>query len=159
MRSPLRYAVGLALALAVAVALVVGGAAPPASAHAYLSSSTPSDGSSLAQAPRSVELHFTEHVVLESTEVVVTDTAGRRLPATTLTLVGEDEDRESPSTVVAALPPVGIGAYHVTWRTLSADDLHESGGERSGWAPRPPCSCSWRTSCGSAAKPSRARMP
>ncbi|GAB2775208.1 hypothetical protein GCM10027039_40750 [Terrabacter koreensis] len=128
MRPPLRYAVGLALALAAAFALVVGGAAPPASAHAYLSSSTPSDGSSLGQAPRSVELHFTEHVVLESTEVVVTDTQGRRLQATTLTLVGEDEDRESPSTVVAALPPLGIGAYHVTWRTLSADDLHESGG-------------------------------
>lgn len=128
MRSPLRYAVGLALALAVALALVVGGAAPPASAHAYLSSSSPADGASLAQAPRSVELHFTEHVVLESTEVVVTDTQGHRLPATKLTLVGEDEDRESPATVVAALPPLGVGAYHVSWRTLSADDLHESGG-------------------------------
>ena len=128
MRSPLRYAVGLALALACTLALTVGSAAPPASAHAYLSSSTPSDGSSLAQAPRTVELHFTEHVVLESTEVVVTDTQGHRLPATKLTMVGEDDDRESPSTVVAALPPLGVGAYHVAWRTLSADDLHESGG-------------------------------
>ena len=117
-----------ALALVVAaLALVVGGAAP-ASAHAYLASSSPADGTSLQDAPRVVELRFTEHVVLESTEVTITDTAGRRYAPRALTLAETDEDREAPATVVATLPALPVGAYHVAWRTLSSDDLHQSSG-------------------------------
>ncbi|MER7072966.1 copper resistance CopC family protein [Terrabacter sp. NPDC000476] len=116
----------LALVVA-ALALVVGGAAP-ASAHAYLASSSPADGTSLQVAPRVVELRFTEHVVLESTEVTITDTAGRRYAPRALTLAETDEDREAPATIVATLPALPVGAYHVAWRTLSSDDLHQSSG-------------------------------
>ncbi|GAA5035471.1 hypothetical protein GCM10023258_37360 [Terrabacter aeriphilus] len=116
----------LALVVA-ALALVVGGAAP-ASAHAYLASSSPADGTSLQDAPRVVELRFTEHVVLESTEVTITDTAGRRYAPRALALAETDEDREAPATIVATLPALPVGAYHVAWRTLSSDDLHQSSG-------------------------------
>lgn len=116
------------LAVALGTALLVGLGASPASAHAYLASSTPGDGASLSAAPRTVELHFTEHVVLEATEIGVVTADGHRLAATGLRLVESDEDQEAPASVVATLPSLGVGAYHVAWRTLSSDDLHESAG-------------------------------
>ncbi|WP_256793285.1 copper resistance CopC family protein [Terrabacter sp. Ter38] len=118
----------LTLAVALGTALLVGLGAGPASAHAYLASSNPADGATLATAPRTIELRFTEHVVLASTEITVTEPDGHRLAPTAMTLVESDEDQEAPATVVAALPALGVGAYHVSWRTLSSDDLHESAG-------------------------------
>ena len=47
------------LAVALGTALLVGLGASPASAHAYLASSSPGDGVTLAAAPRTVELRFT----------------------------------------------------------------------------------------------------
>ncbi|GAA3720982.1 hypothetical protein GCM10022399_41710 [Terrabacter ginsenosidimutans] len=116
------------LAVALGTALLVGLGASPASAHAYLASSSPGDGVTLAAAPRTVELRFTEHVVLEATEITVVTGDGRRLAPTGLTLAESDEDQEAPATVVATMPALGVGAYHVAWRTLSSDDLHESAG-------------------------------
>lgn len=116
------------LGVALATALLVGPGASPASAHAYLASSSPGDGATLAAGPRTVELHFTEHVVLEATEISVVAGDGRRMSPTGLALAESDEDQEAPATVVATLPALGVGAYHVSWRTLSSDDLHESAG-------------------------------
>ncbi|GAA2495831.1 copper resistance CopC/CopD family protein [Terrabacter carboxydivorans] len=116
------------LAVALGTALLVGLGASPALAHAYLESSSPGDGVTLAAAPRTVELHFTEHVVLEATEITVVAGDGRRLAPTHLTLAEGEEDQEAPATVVATMPSLGVGAYHVSWRTLSSDDLHESSG-------------------------------
>ncbi|WP_020141492.1 copper resistance protein CopC [Terracoccus sp. 273MFTsu3.1] len=118
----------LTLVVALGTALLVGLGAGPASAHAYLASSNPADGASLAAAPRSIELRFTEHVVLASTEITVTEPDGHRVAPTSMTLVESDEDQEAPATVVATIPALGVGAYHVSWRTLSSDDLHESAG-------------------------------
>src|SRR6478609_12069594 len=118
----------LALAVTLGTALLVGLGAGPASAHAYLASSNPADGATLATAPRTIELRFTEHVVLASTEITVTEPDGHRLTPTAMTLVESDEDQEAPATVVATIPALGVGAYHVSWRTLSSDDLHESAG-------------------------------
>jgi methionine-rich copper-binding protein CopC/putative copper export protein len=118
----------LALAVTLGTALLVALGAGPASAHAYLASSNPADGASLAAAPRTIELRFTEHVVLASTEIVVTEPDGHRVAPTAMTLVESDEDQEAPATVVATIPALGVGAYHVSWRTLSSDDLHESAG-------------------------------
>jgi methionine-rich copper-binding protein CopC/putative copper export protein len=118
----------VSLGVAVGTALLVGLGASPASAHAYLASSSPADGASLAAAPRTIELRFTEHVVLEATEVTVTEPNGHQLALSGLSLVESDEDREAPSTVVAPVPTLGVGAYHVSWSTLSSDDLHKSSG-------------------------------
>src|SRR5689334_9266582 len=118
----------VSLGVAIGTALLIGLGASPASAHAYLASSNPADGASLAAAPRTIELHFTEHVVLDATEISVTEPGGRRLALTGLSLVESDEDQEAPSTVVAPVPALGVGAYHLSWRTLSSDDLHSSAG-------------------------------
>src|SRR6478736_6117557 len=118
----------VSLGVAIGTALLVGLGASPASAHAYLASSSPADGASLAAAPRTIELRFTEHVVLEATEITVTEANGHQLTLSGLSLVESDEDREAPSTVVAPVPTLGVGAYHVSWSTLSSDDLHKSTG-------------------------------
>src|SRR6478672_1331203 len=118
----------VSLGVAIGTALLVGLGASPASAHAYLASSSPADGASLAAAPRTIELRFTEHVVLEATEVTVTEPNGHQLALSGLSLVESDEDQEAPSTVVAPVPTLGVGAYHVSWSTLSSDDLHKSSG-------------------------------
>src|SRR6476661_1843185 len=118
----------VSLGVAIGAALAVGLGASPASAHAYLASSSPADGASLAAAPRTIELRFTEHVVLEATEVTVTEPNGHQLALSGLSLVESDEDQEAPSTVVAPVPTLGVGAYHVSWSTLSSDDLHKSSG-------------------------------
>jgi len=118
----------VSLWVAIGTALLVGLGASPASAHAYLASSSPADGASLAAAPRTIELRFTEHVVLEATEITVTEPNGHQLALSGLSLVESDEDQEAPSTVVAPVPTLGVGAYHVSWSTLSSDDLHKSSG-------------------------------
>lgn len=120
---------GLATLAAIATSvLAVGPLAVPAGAHAYLESSTPANGQSLAVPPAGIELHFTEHVVLEATRVEVTGADGRQVAVRDLRLEESDEDREAPSSVVADLPALEHGAYHVAWHTLSSDDLHESSG-------------------------------
>ena len=68
----------VSLGVAIGTALLVGLGASPASAHAYLASSSPADGASLAAAPRTIELRFTEHVVLEATEITVTEPNGHQ---------------------------------------------------------------------------------
>ena len=100
MRRARRMVVALWVMLLSGALLTVGAA--PASAHAYLESSSPTDGASLVAAPTSIELRFSEHVVPESTEVTVEDTHGRRVTPLRLAVVEHDEDRESPVTVVAA---------------------------------------------------------
>ncbi|MBW8732523.1 MAG: copper resistance protein CopC, partial [Terrabacter sp.] len=87
----------LTFAVALGTVLLVGLGAGPASAHAYLASSNPADGATLAAAPRTIELRFTEHVVLASTEITVTEPDGHRLAPTALTLVESDEDQEAPA--------------------------------------------------------------
>ncbi len=56
----------------------------------------PADGASLAAAPRTIELRFTEHVVLEATEITVTEPDGHQVALSGLSLVESDEDQEAP---------------------------------------------------------------
>lgn len=117
----------LATTLAAAVlALVLP--APAAEAHAYLETSNPADGATLAHAPRTLRLGFSEHVVLAATRITVTDGRGRSLPATGLRLLSGHTDIEEPATVVADLPALPREAYRISWETLSSDDLHRTAG-------------------------------
>src|SRR5258705_10983134 len=118
----------------------------PASAHAYLASSAPADGTVLDRAPEVLVLSFTEHVELGSTQVTIVDGDGRHWAITGLVLrpsgsAGGAEQgggapsggvaqagTESPVEVVAALPALPANTYHVSWRTLSSDDLHPTTG-------------------------------
>ncbi len=117
-----------ALALLTALAgLVLTIVAGPASAHAFLVASNPSDGAVLAKAPSALRLDFSESVVLGATAITVTDSAGHSFDPTSLRLV-TGRGTEEPAHVVADLPALRRSAYRVSWRTLSSDDLHATSG-------------------------------
>jgi copper transport protein len=123
--------------LAVAAGVLVGLALPaPASAHAYLVRSAPADGSVLDRAPEVLTLSFTENVELASTTVDIIDGDGRHWASRSIverrvetadgatTVAGA----EQPVEVVVGLPVLPMNTYHVSWRTLSSDDLHLTSG-------------------------------
>ncbi|MDX6280689.1 MAG: copper resistance protein, partial [Kribbellaceae bacterium] len=97
-----------------------------ASAHAYLTSASPADGSSLSAAPTRLRLAFSETVVPAATQIDVVAEDGKHYAVTNVRVVGEGG--EEPSEVLATLPALPKGAYRVSWQTLSADDLHRTAG-------------------------------
>ncbi|WP_328324712.1 copper resistance protein CopC/CopD [Kribbella sp. NBC_00382] len=97
-----------------------------ASAHAYLTSTSPADGSSLSVAPTRLRLAFSETVVPAATLIDVVAEDGKHYQVTNVRVVGEGG--EEPSDVLATLPALPKGAYRVSWQTLSADDLHKTAG-------------------------------
>ena len=110
-----------ALVLAtVAVASVwLAAATVPASAHASLESSDPSNGQLLDTAPDHISLTFTEPPDLSLTVIRVLDDTGVPVPTGSPELV-PGSDRE----LRVRLDPVPDGVYTVTWRTVSATDGH-----------------------------------
>lgn len=101
--------------------------AGPASAHAFLASSSPSDGTVLTTAPSTLRLDFSESVVIGATSIVIADNSGRRITPTSMRFVA-GRGTEDPSHVIADLPPLARNAYRVSWQTLSSDDLHRTSG-------------------------------
>jgi copper transport protein len=116
-------------------ALAVPIGSTPAQAHAYLARSAPADGTVLDRAPETISLSFTEHVELSAARVTLVDGDGRHWAVTGLALrdaegapAAADADSEEPVTLVAGLPALPANTYHVSWRTLSTDDLHTTSG-------------------------------
>ncbi|MBM3682919.1 MAG: hypothetical protein FJW83_00005 [Actinobacteria bacterium] len=102
--------------LTLAALVVVGGAsADPAGAHAALVGSEPADGATLAAAPQSVALTFSESVALDGADAVrVVDGEGRRADGGRAEVTG--------STVRLTLrDPAGSGTFVVSYRVISAD--------------------------------------
>ncbi|MCE5288563.1 MAG: copper resistance protein CopC/CopD [Nocardiaceae bacterium] len=92
------------------------GAAAPASAHAVLLSTTPSDGQVVSSAPADVTLTFNEPVTVREVSIVSTGSP-QQLSARTVDAV-----------VHASLPPgLAPGSYIVSWRVIS-DDGHPIAG-------------------------------
>lgn len=108
------------------VGVLISWSPQAASAHAYLTSTSPADGSSLAAAPAQLRLAFSETVVPAATQIDVVAEDGQHYPVTNVRVVGEGG--EEPSEVLATLPSLPRGAYRVSWQTLSADDLHRTAG-------------------------------
>ena len=104
--------------------------APAASAHAFLTGSSPSDGATLASAPSEIRLSFSESVALEAMDIDIVDAGGTHYPLSAVHLAdpAAAAGTEDPVEVVAGLPPLGPGAYRLSWRTLSSDDLHTTNG-------------------------------
>ena len=116
-----------AVVMLAAITVVIG--ARSADAHAYLDHSNPADGGTVAQAPRTLRLAFSEHVVLSASTLQLVDGEDRPIPLSGLRLVTDDpEDTEEPAQIVADLPRLPTGAYRLTWSTLSSDDLHRTSG-------------------------------
>jgi copper transport protein len=93
-----------------------------AGAHAFLQTSTPQSGVSLAHAPRSVTLRFTEPVSAPLTHVELFDGRGVALSGARVTRGA------TPSELRLVLPPLATGAYRISYSTVSQDDLHVTRG-------------------------------
>jgi copper transport protein len=112
---------------ALVVVLLAGGwllaSGPAAAAHALLRASDPADGASLDRAPRQVTLTFTERPEPRLSTVQVLDADGRQVDAGgAVPVAGNPLQLRVP---LGALPD---GAYTVSWRTVSRDDGHVTGG-------------------------------
>jgi len=100
---------------ALVVGLIVVFAAP-ASAHATLLSTNPSNGGKYATSPRSVSLRFNEPV--EASLGAIRVYTGDRSRVVTGSPTHPDGDQ---SQVAVSTPKLDDGTYVVTWRVISAD--------------------------------------
>ena len=123
-RGDRRISIDMKMRTRIAAALLLLALAVPASAdaHAFLVSSTPDSGTSLARAPRVVTLRFTEPVSLALTRVQIFD--GRGTPREGARV--SEGVRANELRVV--LPQLATGAYRITYSTVSQDDLHATRG-------------------------------
>ena len=94
--------------------LIVLVPASPASAHAYLTSSSPVDGATVGTAPTVLRLQFSESVDLTSTRIDVVDEHGGHHLLHGLRIV-RGGDTEKPSSITAPLPRLTHGVYRVSW--------------------------------------------
>lgn len=139
-RLRVRLVTGLGLLAAAVMAMIVvmiAGAAP-ASAHAILVGSDPSDGATVSAGPRQLRLRLSESVMPGTTKITLTDGAGRTVrlggvhvgptaghgPA----LIYRAGDPGAPTTIIGDLPSLSPDVYRVGWQTLSAADLHLTSG-------------------------------
>jgi copper transport protein len=112
----------LTVCAAVLAALVVF--AGPASAHAELVASTPSQGAVVGGEPTQVALRFSEEIVLKLSAVKVIGPDGRRLDAGALRAGPFGAD----SLAVDLAPDARHGTFVVVWQVTAADDGHASSG-------------------------------
>jgi copper transport protein len=84
-------------------------------AHAHLVKSQPAANAALKQAPKTVELWFSEELAPSFNAITVTDQQGRRVDKDDLSLSEGDKKLQID------LQDVGSGTYTVDWKNLSAD--------------------------------------
>ncbi|HEY5429297.1 MAG TPA: copper resistance CopC family protein [Solirubrobacteraceae bacterium] len=106
----------LPLVLALAVGL-----APSAFAHAFLERAVPAAGSTVAAAPASLRLRYTEAVVPHFCIVQVLDAGGHPVAA------GPPRAVEDNRTLLVDLPNLAPGTYTVVWH-VTAEDTHKTEG-------------------------------
>ena len=123
---PARSGLPLARLLLVVVALLgaLFAAAAPASAHAALLGSDPSDGAVVARAPGDIALTFSEQVAMDDESIRVLDPKGNRADT------GHLRNFPSGRTVTYGVnlrPGLANGTYTVAWQAISADSHPVSG--------------------------------
>lgn len=99
-------------------------AAAPASAHAALTASDPTDGAVVATAPAQITLSFSEGVAMNGDSIRVLDPRGKRVDT------GELRDLCSGNLIrygTALRPGLPDGTYTVAWQAISADSHPVSG--------------------------------
>ncbi len=107
-------------ALVLVIVGVLAGAvmlAPPASAHATVAASDPTDGSRLGKAPAQVSITFDEPVGADLGYLRVISARGLDVGAGAVT----HPDGQGRVVAVALKPGLGDGTYIVSWRVTSAD--------------------------------------
>jgi methionine-rich copper-binding protein CopC len=110
----------LPFAAAVAAALVVAPFALRAVPlpHLKLKASFPAADTTLAQAPKQVELWFSEAAELPVSKIALASAAGAEV---TVGELARGKDANSPSIVVPVTGKMSAGKYTVTWRAGSKD--------------------------------------
>ena len=110
--------------IAVTAAVVLLACALPATAdaHAYLASSTPLNGTSLARAPQVVSLRFSEAVSPALTRIQIFDASGTERAGTRVRQGATSKELR------VSLPHLATGAYRVAYTTVSQSDLHATRG-------------------------------
>lgn len=112
--APHRSALARLGVLVAGALLLVGGFARPASAHAELDGTDPSDGSVLEASPGALRLMFSEGISVEAD--------GVRVVNADLERVDTGKARAKDFTVTVPLrPDLPDGGYIVSWRVVSAD--------------------------------------
>lgn len=102
--------------------LVLTWSSAPASAHAFLISSTPASGASVNSSPQALRLVFSEDVVPRYARVYVIGTAGRDLGG---------RPAVAGSVVTVRLRARQRGSYTVRWQMVASDDGHTTEGAYS----------------------------
>lgn len=99
------------------LALFLG--APPASAHAQLVASYPSDGSSVQASPQQIVLSWGEDVRTKSNQFSLINSTGKRI-ATTSDYIFDKSTQEGTASITpsVALPK---GSYLLSWKVISHD--------------------------------------
>ncbi|MFL6672368.1 MAG: copper homeostasis periplasmic binding protein CopC [Massilia sp.] len=98
-------------------------AAMTAQAHAKLESSEPKAGSTLGSAPKVVRLRFNETLEAAFSNVKLSDAANGQVALPKVEL-----DKADGKTMIATLPPLHPGEYHVQWSAMTHDG-HKAKGE------------------------------
>ena len=100
--------------------LLIGTLLPDLSgAHAKLTSSSPSNGAQVMEAPKTLTLTFNEEVKLA---VLTLTLAGKNIP------VPVDKSAPAAKTVVIRMAALAAGAYEIHWTAISTDDGHVTKG-------------------------------
>ncbi len=120
-----RGAAGAALLLCAALLACLAAWAPPASAHALLSSSVPAADSSVATSPAQILLTFTEPPDPALSVVKVVDSTGRPAPGVGAARAVPGQPTQLSVPVRQPLPK---GVYTVNWRSVSTTDGHVADG-------------------------------
>jgi copper transport protein len=92
-----------------------------ASAHTHLIDSKPKQNEVQQEAPKTIQLHFSEQLQLDMVTISVTNPSAQSLP------VAVKLAPKNPSIVIASLPPLAKGTYTVKWSVLSGDGHPVSG--------------------------------
>ena len=94
-----------------------------ADAHAFLAKADPGVGATLHQAPSSVRLEFTEAVELAFSGIEMADPKGAAVA-----LKAPHFGDAAHKVIVADLPVLAPGLYHLNWHVVSVD-THRTDGD------------------------------
>lgn len=108
------------LSVMLTLSLLLG--AGPCLAHAKLVSSSPADKAQLAEAPKTLNLKFSETAKLA---VVKLTSGGKDIP------VAVDKAAKPAESFSLTLPTLAPGTYTVQWSAVAADDGHLTKGSFS----------------------------
>ena len=88
-------------------------------AHAKLTSSSPSNGAQVMEAPKTLTLTFNEEVKLANLTLTL---AGKNIS------VPIDKSAPAAKTVVVPISALAAGVYEIHWTAISTDDGHVTKG-------------------------------